>query len=119
MLRDTNNVPSFCLMLVLGILFVLPAGNDEVAKDSEDLMTDFDVGSIANKLGGGTSSREILVTFRGISIHKEGLGSGEDLSNSDTTIHSGDVKIGGVRSNGFVTASNVERREGRLGALLE
>ena len=79
--------------------FALPAANDEVAKDIEDLTTDFDLGSITNKLGGCTSftdivlqcSREILVTFHGISIRKEGLGSDKDLSNSDTTIHSGNV----------------------------
>ena len=54
--------------------FTLPAADDKVAKDIEDLATDFDLCAITNKLGGCTSftngvlqcSRKILVTMKSI-----------------------------------------------------
>jgi hypothetical protein len=116
---------SWILMLLMG--FTLPIANNEGPEDILDSAADFDLGRVADKLGGGaTASNHIqlgvdkcLFGFQGMYITDSGGKANEKLGNGHTRVNCRDIGIHNAGGKCFFTAVDIQCGEWQFEVLLE
>jgi hypothetical protein len=109
------------LMLLMG--FNLPIANDEGPEDILNSAADFDLGTVANKLGGSarTSNHilqgvdKCLFGFQGIYITDGEGETNKKLGNGHTRVNCRDIRVHNVGGKCFFTAVDIQCGEWRLG----
>ena len=84
--------PSLCKILMLVMWFTLPVINAVCAQYFLDLVADFHLGAVADKLSRGSSCPDLVfqsidelpISFNGVYISDEGFDADKDLSDGGT-----------------------------------
>jgi hypothetical protein len=104
--------------------FTLPIGDAEGTKDVLNLLTDFDLSTVGNELGGSATTAnvilqsidELLVSLHAFNITNKGLRTDEKLRIGVATVNGWSVRINSIGSDGLVASMDVEGRMGRFEA---